>query len=124
MRSILDERVAKEMEKLHDTSPESRPPLADLVSCLALAELENARDREALHQKLDALQTTAASILVEAKRTNGRVTELENQAEAAEEVSHTMRDWKIAAVVGWGVAAAVASAIYWAETHGLFDFKP
>jgi hypothetical protein len=124
MRSIIDERVAKELEKLHDTPPESRPPLADLVSCLALAEMEHARDREALHQKLDALQNTAASILVEAKRTNGRVTELENQAKAATRTSATLRDWKVAVVVGWTVAAAVATAIYWAETHGLFDFKP
>jgi len=124
MRSVLDERVARELEKLHDTTPEARPPLADLVSCLALAELETARDREALHQKIDALQTTAVAILNEAKRTNGRVTELENQAKTASETSATIREWKVAAMVGWAVAAAVATAIYWAETKGLFDFKP
>jgi len=124
MKSVIDERVARELEKLHDTPPDARPPLADLVSCLALAELENARDRVALHQNIDALQTTAASILVEAKRTNGRVTELETQAKRASRTSAIIRDWKVALVVGWTVAAAAGTAIYWAETHGMFDFKP
>jgi hypothetical protein len=124
MKSILDERVARELEKLHDTPPEARPPLADLVSCLALAELENARDREVLHQKLDALQRTAGYILEEAKRTNGRVTTLEGHAKKAIQTSAIVQHWRVVVLVGWAVACAVAAAIYWAETHGLFDFAP